>query len=48
MVVGLVININTDRPASFKAAGQRSRYFCRLRLDHMAATVTSIHTLLVR
>ena len=26
MVVGLVININTDRPASFKAAGLHSRH----------------------
>ena len=32
------INISTDRPASNKAAGLRSRYFCRLQLEHKAST----------
>jgi len=32
------ININTDRPASYKAAGHRLGYFCRLPLEHKAAT----------
>jgi hypothetical protein len=26
VIVGLFVNINTDLPASFKAAGHRSRY----------------------
>ena len=38
MIVGLFININTGRPASFKVAGHRSRYSCRLQLEHKAAT----------
>ena len=48
MILGLVININTERPASFKAAGHLSRYICGLHLDHKAATVTSTHTFLAR
>jgi hypothetical protein len=32
------ININTNRLASYKAAGHRSRYFGRLQLEHKAAT----------
>ena len=37
-ILGPFININTDPPASFKAADHRSRYFCRLQLEHRAAT----------
>jgi len=37
LIVGLFININNDRPASFKAAGHCSTYFCRLPPDHKAA-----------
>jgi hypothetical protein len=33
------INFSTDRPASYKAAGRRSRYFGRLQLEHRAATI---------
>jgi len=36
------INISTGSPASFKAAGHRSRYFYRLKL-HKAATVTCVN-----
>ena len=32
------IRVNTDRQASHKAAGHRSRYFFRLQLEHKAAT----------
>jgi len=32
----------TDRPASFKVAGHRSRYFCRLQLEHKAATLALV------
>jgi len=39
-IFGPFININSDSQASFKAAGHRSRYFCRLQLEHKAATVT--------
>ena len=38
MMVGLFISTLTDRPASFKAVGHRSRYFCR-QLEHKAATL---------
>ena len=31
------ININTDRPASYKAAGNLSQYFGRLQLEHKAS-----------
>ena len=31
--------INTDSPASFKAAGHRSRYFCRLQLQHKTSAL---------
>jgi len=31
--------INIDHPASYKAAGHRSRYFCRLQLEHKAAAL---------
>ena len=37
MIVGLFTNINTDRPASFKAARRLSRYFCGVPLEHKAA-----------
>ena len=36
--LGSFININTDRLASYKAAGHRSRYFGRLQLEHKAVT----------
>jgi len=29
----------TDSPASYEAAGHRSRYFSRLQLEHKAATL---------
>jgi hypothetical protein len=32
VIVGLFITTLTDRTSSFKAAGHRSRYFCRLQL----------------
>jgi len=32
-----------DSPASYKAARQRSIYFCRLQLEHKAATVTYVN-----
>jgi len=32
------IYINTDSPASYKASGHRSRYFCRLQLEHKASS----------
>jgi len=38
VIVGLFISTNTDRPPSFIAARHRSRYFCRLQLEHKAAT----------
>jgi len=44
----LNINIHTDRSASFKAAGHRSRYFGRLQLEHKAATVTYVNPHIVR
>jgi hypothetical protein len=48
MIVSLFINISTDRPASFKAARHRSRYFCRLQLVHKAATVTCVNPYIAR
>jgi hypothetical protein len=42
------VNISTDRPASFKAAGRRSRYFCRLQLEHKAATLTCVNPHIAR
>jgi hypothetical protein len=43
-VLGLILGIldlfiNTDRPASYKAAGHRSRYFCKLQLEHMVSAL---------
>ena len=37
------ININTDSSASYKAAGHRSSYFCRLQLEHKATTLTGVN-----
>jgi len=37
------LNINTDRPTSFKAARHRSRYLCRLQLENKAATFTYVN-----
>jgi len=48
MIVGLFINVNTDRPASLKAAGHRSRYLRRLQLDHKAASVTYVNPHIAR
>ena len=42
MIVGLFITTLTDRPASLKAAGHRSRYFCRLQRVHKAATLALV------
>ena len=41
MTVGLCISINisTDRPASYKAAGPPFEIFCGLQLEHKAATL---------
>jgi len=33
-ILDTFINISTDRPASYKAAGHRSRYFGRLQFEH--------------
>jgi len=33
--------MNTDRLASYKADGYRSRYFCGLQLEHKAVTLCS-------
>jgi len=38
-MVGLFITTLTDRPASFKAAGHLSRYFCSLQLKHKAVAL---------
>jgi len=46
--VGLLINIDTDRPASFKDARQRLRYFCRLQLEYKAATLTLLTSHIAR
>jgi hypothetical protein len=48
VIVDLFITTLTDRPASFKAAGNRPRYFCRLQLEHKAATHCSRDKYLVR
>jgi len=38
VIVCLFISTLNGRPASFKAARLRPRYFCRLQLEHKAAT----------
>jgi hypothetical protein len=48
VIVGLFINVNTNRPASLKAAGHRSRYFCRLQPNHKAAAVTYVNPHIAR
>jgi len=48
VIVGLFTNINTERPALYKAGGHRSRYFCRLQLEHKAATVTYVNPHIAR
>ena len=40
--------INTNRPASNLVSGHPSRYFCRLQLDHKAATVTCVNPHIAR
>jgi len=48
-VIGdLFINSNTDRPASFKGAGQRWRYFCRLQLEHKASKLALVTSHIAR
>jgi len=42
------IKINNDRPASYQAAGHRSRYFCRQQLQHRAATLTCFNPHIAR
>jgi hypothetical protein len=42
------INIDTDRPASYKVAGHRSIYFGRLQLEHKAATVALLNPHIAR
>ena len=39
MVVGLIVTVNTDRPASYKAAGHLSEIICRLQQEHTAAVL---------
>jgi len=42
LILGILdpfIDINTDRTASYKADGHRSRYFCRRLLKHEASTL---------
>jgi len=42
------IHINIDSPASYKADGHSSRYFCRLQLEHKAAAVTYVNPHIAR
>ena len=39
VIVGHIVTINTDRPASFKIAGHRSEISCRLQLELKAANL---------
>jgi hypothetical protein len=38
----------TDRPASYKAADHRSRYLCRLQMEHKAPNLAPVTTHFVR
>ena len=37
-------NIDPDRPASYKAAGHHSRWFCRMQQEHRVSTFSFNHT----
>jgi len=47
-VLGSFIIMNTGLPASYKAAGHRSRHFCRLQRGHKAVTVTDVNPHIAR